>query len=117
MGPRFPLEVTEFRVKTFFFGNHLTVKGTKIPFKGRELWVKTVFFFFGDDNIPTVGKGPTLGKAAHIKLQSFFAQNLNKKFYRRSEKRLSRKRNCISYRAIKRSATILSYDTAILSHF
>ena len=50
--------------------------------------------FFGD-NIPTVGLGPTLGKAAHIKLQSFFAQNL-KKFDRRFEKRLSRKRNFIS---------------------
>ena len=103
-----------------FFGDHLAVKGTKIPFKGRELWVKTFLFFFGDDNIPTVGLGPTLGNAAHIKLQSFFAQNLNKKFDRRSEKkRLSRKRNCISYRAIKRSAAILSYDrpTAILLHF
>ena len=48
-------------------------------------------FFFGDDNIPTVGKRPTLGKAAHIKLQSFFAQNLNKKFDRRSEKKAIQK--------------------------
>ena len=66
-----------------FFGDHLAVKGTKIPFKGREFWR-----ICGEDPNGRLG---TPGNAAHIKLQSFFAQNLNKKFDRRSEKKAIQK--------------------------
>ena len=50
------------------------------------------FFFFSETTTSQrSATGPTLGKAAHIKLQSCFAQNLNKKFDRRSEKKAVQK--------------------------
>ena len=116
-GSQFLFEVTEFRVKTFFFGDHLAVKGTKIPFNGRELWVKTFIFFFGDDNIQRSARGPHWGKLPTSNCKAFSLKISTRSLTVDLKKRLSRKRNCISYRAIKRSAAIVSYDSAILSHF
>ena len=70
-GPRFPFEITEFRVKTFFFGDHLVVNGTKIPFKGPEFWVKTFFSFLETITFQRSARGPHWGKLPTSNCKAF----------------------------------------------
>ena len=102
-------------MKTFFFGDHLAVKGTKIPFKGPELLEKTFFSFLETTSSQRSARGPHWGKLPTLNCKALSPKISTRSLTVDLKKRLSRKRNCISYkadRAVKRSATILSYDTA-----